>query len=260
MATQDQNGPARGECARHRGGRAARLAALAALLCAPLPAAADAVADAAAPGSCTAAAEQAERTWNLPPGLLGAIGRTESGRPDPLTGRTEPWPWTTNAAGEGRFFGSAAAAVAYVQELQASGVRSIDVGCFQINLMHHPDAFATLQAAFDPAANAEAAAEFLSRLYRQSGGWETAVALYHSALPERGEPYRMQVLARWHGGSLPPGTGSGVAVVRLAADPVVVLLAAGAAMVRVYTPGGASGPAGPTRAASRRLPRVFTPG
>jgi len=159
-----------------------------------------------APGQrCSEAAEQAERAWNLPAGLLGAIGRTESGRPDPVTGRIEPWPWAINAAGEGRFLDSAEAAIAAVEDLEARGIRSIDVGCFQINLMYHPDAFASLDAAFDPVANANAAAAFLTQLREKSGGWVTAIALYHSALPERGEPYRMQVLARWYGFHPPLG-------------------------------------------------------
>ena len=34
----------------------------------------------------------------------------------------------------------------------AAGERNIDVGCMQINLMHHPDAFASLEEAFEPVA------------------------------------------------------------------------------------------------------------
>ena len=32
------------------------------------------------------------------------------------------------------------------------GVRLMDVGCMQVNLQMHPDAFPSLDAAFDPAA------------------------------------------------------------------------------------------------------------
>src|SRR5581483_7425522 len=99
-------------------------------------------------------------------------------------------------------FDSAAAAITAVQGFQSGGVRSIDVGCFQINLLHHPAAFASLAAAFDPAANATAAAQFLSDLHQRSGDWAAAVALYHSALPERGEPYRARVFAEWQGGGV----------------------------------------------------------
>src|SRR5579884_4260905 len=107
---------------------------------------------------CSRAIALAERGAGLPAGLLPAIGRVESGRPDPLTGGVQPWPWTINAEGVGHFFDTKADAIAAVQALQAQGIRSIDVGCMQINLMHHPDAFATLDEAFDPLANARYAA------------------------------------------------------------------------------------------------------
>ncbi len=74
-----------------------------------------------------------------------------------------PWPWTINVAGQGFFFPTKALAVTAVRELLASGVQSIDVGCLQVNLMFHPAAFASLEQAFDPMANARYAARFLGR-------------------------------------------------------------------------------------------------
>ena len=56
--------------------------------------------------------------------------------------------------------------MAAVRAMQANGVRSIDVGCGQINLMYHPDAFPNLELAFDPQANAAYAARFLKALSR----------------------------------------------------------------------------------------------
>jgi hypothetical protein len=61
--------------------------------------------------------------------------------------------------------------------------------------MYHPDAFATLEQAFDPKINADYGAKFLALLYRQSGSWEKATANYHSATPELGEPYERKVVA-----------------------------------------------------------------
>src|SRR4051812_12117643 len=107
---------------------------------------------------CDAAAAQAERDWHVPSGLLSAIGRIESGRFDPAAGRVAAWPWTINAAGQGSYFDSAAAAIEMVRALLMRGIGSIDVGCFQINLMYHPGAFATLEQAFDAQANAQYAA------------------------------------------------------------------------------------------------------
>lgn len=133
----------------------------------------------------------------LAPGLLSAIARVESGRTDPRTGMFTPWPWTINAEGQGRFFDTKAEAVAAVQVLQARGVQVIDVGCMQINLFYHPQAFDSIEQAFDPAANARYAGLFLKRLAGAQADWEQAAAHYHSATPERGEAYRQKVMAHW---------------------------------------------------------------
>ena len=152
---------------------------------------------------CEAAGTAAEQAAALPADLLVAVGRVESGRRG-ADGRTAPWPWAVNAAGEGHYLASAAEAVALVQSLQARGIRSIDVGCFQVNLLFHPEAFATLAEAFDPAANALAAGHFLRNLHDAAGDWDTAVGRYHSADPGLGLPYMRQVLASWHGGPAMP--------------------------------------------------------
>ena len=102
-----------------------------------------------------------------------------------------------NAEGQGFFYDTKAEAVAAVRGMQARGVRSIDVGCMQVNLMHHPDAFASLDVAFDPQANAAYAARFLKELYAQTGDWTKAAALYHSATPDLGADYQRKVLAVW---------------------------------------------------------------
>ncbi len=150
------------------------------------------------PGAqCLAGIRAAEREHRLPEGLLGAIARVESGRAHPRTGAPTPWPWTINAEGQGRYFDTKAEAIAAVQALRARGVTVIDVGCMQVNLHHHPDAFPDLEAAFDPASNAGYAARFLRRLHQSRNDWEVAAAHYHSATPERAEAYRMKVLAAW---------------------------------------------------------------
>ena len=111
------------------------------------------------PGSgnvCLRAARAATRHAGLPPGLLAAIGIVETGRPDPMTGQMVPSPDAVDIHGKGTFFSDAREAVAYVREARASGLRRIDVGCFQIDLGFHQDAFPNLATAFDPAANARA--------------------------------------------------------------------------------------------------------
>ena len=151
------------------------------------------------PNGCPAAILAAEGASRVPPGLLGSIAMVESGRPDPRTGRPAPWPWTINVAGTGFFYQTKQEAIAAVQAAQATGVRSIDVGCMQVNLMHHADAFATLDQAFDPRANAAYAAGFLTRLFQQAGSWPEAAASYHSATPGLREDYQRRVLLGWSG-------------------------------------------------------------
>ena len=154
--------------------------------------------------ACAEAGLAAEQRQHLPPGLLLAIGQVESGRPDAGTGRRQPWPWTIDVAGAGQRFASLAPALATVQGWQARGVTSIDVGCFQINLAAHPQAFARLEQAFDPAANADYASRFLLALKQRLGDWGSAVAAYHSATPGLGSAYRDLVLAAWGRATDPP--------------------------------------------------------
>ncbi len=164
--------------------------------------------------SCTQAAAVAEAGAGIPAGLLLAIGLVESGRTD-AAGVRAPWPFAIQSGGAGRFLSSAEEAAAAVQALQAGGVQSIDVGCFQINLMHHPDAFPNLTSGFDPMANALAAARFLLSLREELGAWEPAVAAYHSRTETLGTPYRDLVLAAWHGTPAPAAAVRAVAGIRV---------------------------------------------
>jgi hypothetical protein len=150
----------------------------------------------AAPGlRCEQAIGAAARIDRVPVALMSAIGLVETGRPDPVGGVWRPWPWAINAEGKGMFFETEQEAIAAVRGLQASGVRSIDVGCMQVNLMHHPDAFASLEEAFDPARNALYAGRFLGALFQRSGNWIVAAGWYHSATSERAADYIRRVTA-----------------------------------------------------------------
>jgi hypothetical protein len=162
--------------------------------------------------ACAPAIGAAERAAHTAPGLLAAIGVVESGRRDPRTGARRPWPWTVNAEGAGTYYPTKAAAIAAVQALQARGVASMDVGCMQVNLLHHPAAFRSLEQAFDPQANAAYAARFLNSLRGRTGAWPAAAAAYHSFTPERGAQYAKLIAAVWAGAPVPvtpgpPGAG-----------------------------------------------------
>ena len=111
-----------------------------------------------------------------------------------------PWPWAIDVAGQGTFFPTKADAIAAVNALQVRGVHSIDVGCVQINLAQHPNAFHSLEDAFDPAVNTRYGAAFLMRLFALTRSWQKAAAsLHHSATPTLGAAYERKVLAAFSG-------------------------------------------------------------
>ena len=142
-----------------------------------------------------AAAASTERAERLPERMMSAIAVVETGRTDAASGTLRPWPWTINADGQGFFFAGKQQAIEAVRALQARGVRSIDVGCMQVNLMFHPNAFASLDQAFDPSANALFAAHFLTALRATHRDWPAAIAAYHSEIPALGAAYQ-QLCAR----------------------------------------------------------------
>jgi hypothetical protein len=146
---------------------------------------------------CASAVAAAERAHGIPHRLLTAISHAESGRWDTATQATIAWPWTVTAEGTGHYLPSRAAAIAKVEALRARGIRNIDVGCMQINLRYHPDAFETLDTAFDPANNAAYAGRFLAALERETGSWPAAAARYHSATRKFAAPYGARIMRLW---------------------------------------------------------------
>ena len=140
----------------------------------------------------------AEARYRIPSEMLAAISLAESGHWQVERQAVVAWPWTVYAQGRGRRFSDHGAAVAAVRDLLAQGVRNIDVGCMQVNLHYHPDAFADLNEALSPAANIDYAARLLRRLYLQHRSWTQAVAHYHSATKELNRPYRRKVMRLWY--------------------------------------------------------------
>ena len=152
-----------------------------------------------ASAGCKESLEQAATRHGVPPDLMVAVGRVESGL----------HPYAVNAEGRSTIAPDAATAVALVEQARSEGLRRIDVGCGQINLYWHPFAFADLNTAFDPEANAEYAAAFMASLFRRHGDWTQAVAHYHSNRPEHQQRYVASVSANLDGfalGSLPSPT------------------------------------------------------
>ena len=95
------------------------------------------------------------------------------------------------------FFDTKSEAVAEVEFLRTNGVQNIDVGCMQINLYYHPDAFPSLEAGFNPKTNITYAAKFLTALKDSHGTWEKAVRHYHSSNKAKHLPYQRKVFQIW---------------------------------------------------------------
>ena len=138
---------------------------------------------------CLTAIGEAEARYRMPHGLLSAISRVETGRPMPVTGDRQPWPWSVNADGETLFFDTRAEAVVETARRLASHAHYVDIGCMQVDISIHRSAFASLAEAFNPALNADYAARLMVSLHGRGHDWGSASQRYHSGTPALGLPY-----------------------------------------------------------------------
>ena len=147
---------------------------------------------------CSVAAKEAGIEYGVNFDLLQTISAVESGRWDNLQNRYVAWPWTVNVKGKGYYYASKEDAIRAVQKFQSQGIESIDVGCMQINLKYHGEAFSSLDDAIDPLKNVKYSAKFLRSLYSRHGhSWKKAAKRYHSANPEKGEAYTKRLERRF---------------------------------------------------------------
>lgn len=146
---------------------------------------------------CTQYFGRAERKYGIPKHLLLAIATNESGRYHQQAQRTMPWPWTLNIEGAGSYYDTLHDAATAVRRAKQRGQKSIDTGCMQVNLHHHPKAFVSVTDALDPQQNVDYAASFLRSNYDELGSWPKAVAAYHSRTASKGRNYFASVRKRW---------------------------------------------------------------
>ncbi|MEO1423846.1 MAG: lytic transglycosylase domain-containing protein [Pseudomonadota bacterium] len=137
---------------------------------------------------CYHAGARAAAAHGIPAPVMHALTLTETGRRGPEG--LAPWPWTVNMEGDGHWFATRADAIAFVTQRAASGARSYDVGCFQLNHRWHGDQFDSLDAMFGPDANADYAARYLIEQFDAQGSWEAAAGAYHSKTPHYAARYR----------------------------------------------------------------------
>ncbi|AMS12782.1 lytic transglycosylase [Rickettsia prowazekii] len=135
-----------------------------------------------------------EKKFNIPSNALYSIALKESGKKHSTRKIKVVWPWTVNVEGKGYYFNSKREAINFVRIELIKGRDSIDVGCMQINLRHHLEAFNSLDQAFDPHNNIRYGAEFLRSKYDQLGSWHKAIAHYHSANHALGVKYKQDVI------------------------------------------------------------------
>lgn len=145
---------------------------------------------------CTSYFTKAETKYGIPKHLLLAIANTESGRYNKALKRVMPWPWTLNIEGKGSYYNNIHDAITAVNRTKQQGKSSIDVGCMQVNLKHHPDAFNSVQTALTPANNIDYAARFLRSNFDEFGSWPKAIAAYHSR-SKKGRKYFASVQKNW---------------------------------------------------------------
>ena len=160
---------------------------------------------------CARSIAKEERRLGIPHKLLYALSIKESGRWVKEDRANITWPWTVNAGGIGKHFNNRQNAIRHVRKLRKEGQRNIDIGCMQVNLHYHPNAFKTIEAGFDPATNVAYAAKFLSALKENHGTWQLAVRHYHSANQNKSGPYQNKVFQIWNAALRNGNTGSAIA-------------------------------------------------
>jgi soluble lytic murein transglycosylase-like protein len=128
----------------------------------------------AADNACEREMHAASARYDVPLGILYAVGLTESGRKESLQ------PYAMNIAGQPYYAANLADGVSRFEEARAAGTVLIDIGCMQINYRFHGDRFTSVEAMFEPHRNVDYAARFLQELRAREGSWTLAVARYHA--------------------------------------------------------------------------------
>lgn len=131
-------------------------------------------ADALGQNACEREMARAAEQQGIPLGVLYAVGLAETGRGDSLR------PYALNIAGRAVYDIDRAQALTLLENARRAGIRSIDIGCMQINRLYHADHFDSVDDMLDPAKNVAYAARFLKDLHTREGSWTMAVARYHA--------------------------------------------------------------------------------
>ncbi|WP_100003753.1 transglycosylase SLT domain-containing protein [Phyllobacterium zundukense] len=165
---------------------------------------------ASAENLCEREMHRASTKYDIPTGILYAVGLTETGHKDSLQ------PYAMNIEGRAVFMPSAAAAVVKFNEVHSQGAKLIDLGCMQINHYFHASAFSSVSAMLDPATNVDYAARFLKQLRKREGSWTMAVARYHAG--PNNDPAQKQYVCRVMENMVATGFGNWTQKARMFCD------------------------------------------
>jgi hypothetical protein len=115
---------------------------------------------------------------SVPAWFLYGIAMQESNM---LFGRRAlPYPWTLNVKGQGKRYKSYDEALSALRGYVSSGLKSVDIGCMQVNWRWHGDRLQTLERALDPYSNIDAGAQILRVEFVATGDWFKAAMRYHA--------------------------------------------------------------------------------
>ena len=128
----------------------------------------------AAANPCEPEILRAADRYGIPPGILYAVGLTETGKKGSLQ------PNALNIEGKALFPRSRQEALAAFADARRQGKTLIDLGCMQINHRYHGAEFRSVDDMLDPRRNVDYAARFLVSLHARHMSWSMAVARYHA--------------------------------------------------------------------------------
>ena len=133
----------------------------------------------AAPQTCQSAARVIASETGIPEEVFVQLARTNWDNPGGAAS-----PWTITMTGETtRHFGTRNAALAYLYARFVRGARHFSVGCFHLSYDPLSSAFPSIEAMFEPEANARHAAKILLELHRENRTWASAISAYHARSP-----------------------------------------------------------------------------
>lgn len=132
---------------------------------------------------CAAIIRKIEKEIGIPKDLLYAVAYVES--------RLRPY--AVHAKGKSHYFDNIDDAVNCVKKMKKCGLKNIDVGCMQINLLAHGKKFNSIETALDPETNILYAAKLIKAFKKRFGSWEKAIKYYHTANPMYHDDYHARV-------------------------------------------------------------------